>query len=230
MIPRRNTGVALRSATSRPDAANSSFLSNVVLSIVTIMLLGKSVHAQLGTTICICSPAIYTMTLNFTGNCENDALIGDGISTSDCAIDPFQNDNVTDEVPVSVGSIDILELDENLVLLTQSSRFGSFGNGDIIQFASISNDPSMINETFYPTALQVSMIGSNADGESLFFAGLIVYSTECDQFPLILNGSSVGWITLVRCDYSLFFRAMNFCYCHLTVKEMPHFILSDKFN
>jgi hypothetical protein len=124
-------------------------------------------------------------------------LIGDGILTSDCAIEPFQNVNVTDEVPVSAGSIDILELDADLVLLTQSSKFGTFNNGDIIRFASVSNNTDTLNETFYPKGLQISIVGNNVLGETLFFAGLIVFDTECGQYPVIEVGSSIGWITFV---------------------------------
>ena len=176
----------------------------IAFCFVLVLLLNEFVHAQIGSTICICSPSMYTMQLNFSSNCENSSLVGDGILTSDCAIDPFQNPNATviDEVPVTVSSIDILELDVDLVKISQSSRFGTFNNGDIIQFASVSSDPSALNETFYPKALQVSMIGINDVGETLFFAGLIIYSTECNQFPLIQEGSTIGWVTLVSRDNS----------------------------
>ena len=168
-----------------------------IIQFVGFFLSSKSATAQIGTTICVCSPAIYELRLNFNATCETTALIGDGILTSDCAIEPFQNDNVTDKVPISAGSIDILELDADLVLLSQSSRFGTFNNGDIIRFASVSNDPSVLNETFYPKGLQISIVGNNVLGETLFFAGLIVFETDCGQYPPIEVGSSVGWIIFV---------------------------------
>lgn len=154
--------------------------------------------AQLGTTVCICSPATYEISFDFSRNCDNTALQGDGIVTSDCAIAPFQDDSVTDLVPVAVGSIDILELDENLVLLTQSSRFGTYGNEDSFPYESISRNPSEVNATSYPRALQVSVIGNNAAGETLFFAGLIVFVTDCSAYPTLMEGSSIGWIRFVR--------------------------------
>lgn len=178
----------------------SSLSFGYIFSFILALLLNKSVHAQIGSTICICSPSSYVIQLNFSSNCENDSLVGEGILTSDCAVDPFQNQNVTDEVPVTVSSIDILELDVDLGLLTQSSKFGTFNDGDIIEYSSVSSDPSALNDTFYPKALQISMIGNNVDGDTLFFAGLIIYSTECNQYPLIEEGSSIGWITLVSSD------------------------------
>jgi hypothetical protein len=168
-----------------------------MIQLISVLSFSRSVTAQIGTTICVCSPAIYELQLNFSATCETTALIGDGILTSDCAIEPFQNVNVTDEVPVSAGSIDILELDADLVLLTQSSKFGTFNNGDIIRFASVSNNSDTLNETFYPKGLQISIVGNNVLGETLFFAGLIVFDTECGQYPVIEVGSSIGWITFV---------------------------------
>lgn len=138
-----------------------------------------------------------TITFNFSQNCDNTVVNGDGISSKDCAIAPFQNENVTDLIPISVGSIDIIELDADLVLLTQSSLFGTYGDGDTFSYTSISNDPAQVNATIYPKAIQISAIGNNAGGETLFFAGLIVYVTDCTTFPVILEGSSNGWITFV---------------------------------
>lgn len=152
---------------------------------------------ELGSTVCICSPAAYDITFDFSRDCDNTALQGDGIVTSDCAIAPFQDDTVTDLIPVSVGSIDILELDANLVLLTQSSRFGTYGDGDAFPYDSISQNPSDVNATNYPRALQISVIGNNAAGEALFFAGLIVFETDCLAYPTLLEGSTIGWIRFV---------------------------------
>jgi hypothetical protein len=189
----------VRQRSSRKPSRAPRSSSGIVLFIL-VLIWSKSVLAQIGSTICICSPSVYTLQLNFSSNCENDSLIGDGILTSDCKVDPFQNQNVTDEVPVSVSSIDLLELDADLALLTQSSRFGTFIDGDTITFDSVSKDPSALNDTYYPKALQISMIGNNVAGETLYFAGLIVYSTDCNLFPLIVEGSSIGWIELVRKD------------------------------
>lgn len=117
--------------------------------------------------------------------------------TSDCAVAPFQDDSVTDLVPVSVGSIDILELDANLVLLSQSSKFGTYQDGDSFDYESVSNNPDAVNATSYPRALQVSVIGNNAAGETLFFAGLMVFVTDCSVYPNLVEGSSIGWIKFV---------------------------------
>jgi hypothetical protein len=155
------------------------------------------------------------MTFDFSQTCNNTALRGDGIVRSDCAVEPFQDDNVTDLVPVSVGSIDILELDESLVLLSQASKFGTYLDGDSFDYESVSNVSASVNVTKYPRALQVSVIGNNAAGETLFFAGLMVFVTDCSVFPNLLEGSSIGWIEFVsyrRCSFlerPLIFNLVN---------------------
>jgi hypothetical protein len=166
-------------------------------SVLGLLILCKQLNAQIGTTVCICSPAMYTMTFNFSQTCANTAITGAGVASTDCAIAPFQDDNVTNLTPVSVGSIDILELDGDLVLFTQSSRFGTFANGESFAYTSVSSDPTMVNITSYPKALQVSVIGNNAAEKTLFFAGLVIYATDCTIYPVVNVGSTLGWVKFV---------------------------------
>lgn len=169
---------------------------NTALMLLTTCM-PRRTRAQIGTTICVCSPSSYRITFDFSQNCNNTALRGDGIVRSDCAVEPFQDDSVNDLVPVSVGSIDILELDESLVLLSQASKFGTYLHGDSFDYESVSKVPASVNATKYPRALQVSVIGNNAAGDTLFFAGLMVFVTDCTVFPNLVEGSSIGWIEFV---------------------------------
>jgi hypothetical protein len=159
------------------------------------------------------------MTFNFSQTCANTAVTGAGVASTDCAIAPFQDDNVTDLTPVSVGSIDILELDGDLVLFTQSSRFGTFANGESFAYTSVSSDPAMVNITTYPKALQVSVIGNNAAGQTLFFAGLVIYATDCTIYPVVNAGSTIGWVKFVSLGRSMHSHALRtshgfrFLYC-----------------
>jgi len=173
------------------------YFHRAIVVVLLAVLMSWSATAQIGTTVCVCSPSAYTLTFNFSRTCNDDSVTGNGIVTTDCAIAPFQNDNVTDLVPVSVASIDILELDEQLALVSQSSTFGTYFDGDTFNYTSISDSPSQVNATFFPKALQISAIGNNADGETLFYAGLIVYATDCLSFPMIAEESSIGWLTFV---------------------------------
>jgi len=175
-------------------SGKSQCIQRIIVLFAMLIMVSK---AQIGTTVCICSPSTYEMTLNFSQTCDDTAVEGDGIITTDCAIAPFQNENVTNLIPVSAGSIDILELDESLELLTQSSIFGTYVDGDSFSYNSLSVDLSMVNETTFPKALQISVIANNAEGEQLFFAGLVIYATDCVSFPTLLENSKIGWISFV---------------------------------
>ena len=195
------------------------------IAVVLLAVLSRPANAQMGSTVCVCSPSTYTMTFNFSRTCDVDGVLGDGIVTTDCAIAPFQNDNVTDLVPVSVGSIDILELDEQLALVTQETRFGTFTDGETFEYTSISNDPSKVNATIFPKALQFSVLGNNADGETLFFAGLVIYGSDCLVFPTIVENSTIGWLTFVStedhcCEISLVMTASYW-------QPLTHFIFTS---
>lgn len=192
----RNTANSIR----RRESPNvlSKFSSWAMIRAVCLLLISPTlVTAQVGVSICACSPRSYTFSFNMTQTCADEVILGDGILNTECTLAPFQNDSVTNLVPVSVDSVDILELDANLVLITQASRFGPFRTGDSFEYESISNNPSAINETNVPKALQLSMIGSNSEGASIYFAALLIYITDCGDYTSILPDSKIGLITLV---------------------------------
>jgi hypothetical protein len=126
---------------------------------------------ELGVTICACAPRIYEFTLDFALTCETNQILGDGVSSADCAIEPFQGDDATDLVPVSVSSIDVIELDQDLNILSQGSSFGPFLNGNTFNFTSVTNNYTAFNNTIggvqslVPNALQLSLLGQNGAGE-----------------------------------------------------------------
>lgn len=193
----RADAIVCRKTIRRRGSTIAGRLQCVQRIIVWFAMMVEFSKAQIGTTICICSPSTYEMTFNFSRTCDDNAIAGDGILTTDCAIAPFQNENVTDLVPVSAGSIDILELNESLELLSQSSIFGTFVDGESFSYNSLSGDISMVNMTVFPKALQISVIANNAEGEQLFFAGLVIYATDCVSFPTLLEDSKIGWISFV---------------------------------
>lgn len=171
----------------------------IILVVILTNLFIIVINAQVGITICACSPKTYEFTFNFNNTCNNNNIIGNGVQKIECSIAPFQNANTTDLIPVIVDSIDILELDSDLVLISQASKFGTFRSNDIFNYTSITADISSndFDETQIPKALQISILGQNNNGDPLFFAALIIYVTNCTVVPTIMTGSSIGWITLV---------------------------------
>jgi hypothetical protein len=179
---------------------------SVLPAVVSVFLtLCASTTAQIGTSVCVCSPSTYEMTFNFLQTCENSVVNGSGVFKTDCVIAPaFQYENVTDLIPVSLGTVQIQELDANLVILKQTVLFETYHDGETFSYTSISSDPAMIDATIYPKALEIAVVGNNAAGESLSFTGLIIYVTDCTVlFPVILEGSSCGWVTFVSINERL---------------------------
>jgi hypothetical protein len=199
--PIQKKGLALQMA------ANGFMFLLLLLSnqLQTTVVVSGQDNGVLGVSVCACTPRSYQFTFTLTNaSCDNnDNIVGDGVLSTECSIAPFQSGNtntsaITDRVPVSVETIDILELDTDLVFITQTSKFGNFSSNDTFEFVSITNNLTAINISTVPKAIQISMLGRNSAGESLFFQALIIYSIDCTIFPIIEPGTSIGWITLVR--------------------------------
>jgi hypothetical protein len=196
----------------------SSSLTQVVCT--SILLFSGRENAQynvsaqeLGVTICACSPRYYQFTLDFALSCDTNVILGEGVASYECSIEPFQGSAIADLIPVSVSSIDLIELDQGLNLLSQASSFGPFLNGN----TSVTNNLTYFNETtggdtsLVPKALQFSVLGQNAAGESIFFTGLIVYNNSCSVVNTILVNSTIGWFRLVskNCRIQVTFRILS---------------------
>jgi hypothetical protein len=72
-------------------------------------------RAQIGNTICACSPTMFTFTLDFELTCNDANVGGEGIFDTVCTIGA--NDaglEVNSPVPEEVFAIDIIELDQNM--------------------------------------------------------------------------------------------------------------------
>ena len=109
-------------------------------------------------------------------------------------------------VPVSVQSIDILELNQNLQVIVQENIAGDFDNGDTFQYTSISALPGEINnEEGVPRAIQLNIIGINQLDQPIINVFLITYTNNCDAFPVVDVGNSAGWTVFVSL---LLFRAV----------------------
>ena len=165
------------------------------------LLAGPSaiVSQDIGKDICACSPSVYEFTLDFGLSCppvnveENDA-----VDRTSCAITPFGDPAVTDLVPVAVQSIDILELGQGLRILVQERIAGNFTNGSTFNYTSLSaNASDIVDLTDVPRAIQVNIVGTNKQGESLLNVYIITFSNNCDAYPVFVEGQSAGWTSFV---------------------------------
>lgn len=142
---------------------------------------------------CICQPNQISFVLDFALTCDDRTILtGDpGIKEAECLIFP---DGV-DPIPVSVESVHIFETDQDLNLINQLNINETLSSGGTIvynSFASI-NSP----EEIIPTGITVQLNGINANGESITNSFVILYTNECDVYPVLTNGDQIGWTKLV---------------------------------
>ena len=153
--------------------------------------------AQVGETVCSCTPRIYSIILDLSKTCDDTGGFSEGVLLADCSVIP-QDETVTNLLPVSVSLIDVSELGQNLQDVVGQARFsGNYGTGDTVSYTSNSDVPEVINEISLPKALQLSMIGVNADGDELIFSALLAYSNSCTVYPVFLQDARNGWVELV---------------------------------
>ncbi|GKY97329.1 hypothetical protein MPSEU_000691300 [Mayamaea pseudoterrestris] len=159
------------------------------------LLLGTQAQ-DIGVATCACQPATYSFKLNFDLVCaDRDVRPGDpGIVDTACVLNPSGNENVTDLVPVRVSQVQILELDQNLQVIFQTTLEDNFVNGATFSYSSITQtQPNKLNSTSIPKGIQVFLTGRNAAEQDLVNFWAIVYDNDCGVFPLLEVGQQIGW-------------------------------------
>jgi hypothetical protein len=113
-------------------------------------------------------------------------------------VGPFGNEFVTDLVPASVQDIQIVELNQRLQVLVQETISGEFQDGDSFEYESIVSTPGAIEDTTdLPRAIQLNIIGTNAQNEAIINIYIITFTNNCGAYPAFENGASAGWTVLV---------------------------------
>jgi hypothetical protein len=173
----------------------SALRSRLFLGVVVILT--TPAMAQIGDSICACSPTVFNMTLDFSLTCADaNIAVSDGVVATDCSITPFQGE-VSSLVPVNVFSVDFLELDQDGEVLNQRSSFVDLQDGASVSYESFSVNPDSVTELTAPKTLIVSFIARNAAREPLFMQYLITYSNSCDAFPVLFAGQQIGFTRFV---------------------------------
>jgi hypothetical protein len=152
---------------------------------------------DVGTELCSCAPSTYEFTLDFSLFCPPvNITLGDAIQATSCLVSPFGNPEVSDLVPIAVQSIDILELGQDLRVLVQENIEGNFGDGDTFQYTSVvATDAD--GEVEIPRALQLNLVGVNANDEPIINVYIITFTNNCDTYPVLSEGQSAGWTVFV---------------------------------
>lgn len=181
---------------------NSRILRQVYLT--TLVLLISSiqrnffVNGQIGS-LCACQPSTYTLTLDFGLTCDDKNTTGDGIIIpAACFTKGDGPETVENEVPVSVQTIQIVELDQRLQVVNQTVEVGNFTDGSTLTYKSIiASKVDDLTSTTLPSGLQVLMTGTNAEGQSLVTTFIIRYTNNCSVYPVLVDTQVNGWVVFV---------------------------------
>ena len=152
--------------------------------------------------------------------------MGDAVQATSCLVSPFGNPDVEDLVPIAVQSIDILELGQDLRVLVQENIEGNFGDGDTFQYTSVAADPTNINSAVdIPRALQLNLVGVNANDEPIINVYIITFTNSCGTYPVLQEGQSAGWTRFVSLIH--LYTQSFFCrFCSLLTLVFLHFFIN----
>lgn len=131
---------------------------------------------------------------------------GGGIQETVCLIESRSTENVTDLTPVSVQSVQVLEVDENVLVIGQTVfTDGPYTSGDSLLYESILANTSEVGGSS-PRGLVVSIAGTNAEGQAIANNWAIVFQSNCTTEPILRAGQQIGWMSFVshvHCTRSL---------------------------
>jgi hypothetical protein len=165
---------------------------NTLLVLLSLSIGGSA--QTLGQDICACSPGTYEITFDFSLVCPpTNVTRGDGIEDIACLISPFGAPAATDLVPVSVESIDVLEVGGNLQVIFQDEIMGPFVNGDTFTYTTNFIEGAMD----IPKGIQLNTHALNQAGENILNVLNIVYTNDCNIYPVIDANQSAGWFLFV---------------------------------
>lgn len=156
----------------------------------------------IGVDICACSPSVYTFELSFLLNCSMQTVKDNpGVEDAECRVSGLRpEDNVTDLIPVKVSTVEILELGEDQQVI--QSGFYDQGYFDLatISYTSITGRPDALNLTVdqIPRGLQLNIIGQNANEEDILNYWIVLFTNQCNAFPVFEIGDMIGWTVIVR--------------------------------
>lgn len=158
-----------------------------------LLLMGFAMSASaqvLGQDVCACSPGSYEITFDFNLFCPPTNITeGGGVEDISCLISPFGAPGGIDLEPVSVEQIDVLEFNDAQVLIAQDQIFGPFFNGDTTKY----DVTSMEGVSDLLKKIQFNTYGTNAQGETVLNILSIVYTNDCENYPVLDEQQTAGW-------------------------------------
>jgi hypothetical protein len=140
--------------------------------------------------------------------CEIQTIERPGIRGADCFTRGTGSnaENITDTVPVSVSTISVLELDRQLRPLAQTPYTGTYSDGETFSYTSIAGTlegAASLTPDSFPAGIQLDIAGINRLEEPITNVWIILFDNDCNTFPVLMIGDTIGWSILVRHEFFL---------------------------
>lgn len=143
--------------------------------------------------------------MNFDLTCNDSNVQGPGVDVARCQVTDDDGNPVSDAVPVAVSALQVIEFDRNLAIVANATlEGGPYFSGDEFIYDSIVNDPS---NDVVPKGLVILFNGTNLNEEVILNTLNIVYTNDCDVYPVLEDGQTIGWIEFV-CTVSSLVRLL----------------------
>jgi hypothetical protein len=104
--------------------------------------------------------------------------------------------------PVSVGQIQVIELDLNLENAFVQNYIGNFEDGDSVEYTSISAK-DITNPSQIPGGIQLNVQGIDTNGDSVTNSFIVDYTNSGTDTPIFEVGNQIGWIMFVSTKWSM---------------------------
>lgn len=177
------------------------------LSFALLGFLFGPVGAQIGIDQCACFPSIYTFVLDLSQTCAQTSLPNPGVESTTCSVlsGAGAGSTLTSSgmVPVSVSEITVSELGQNLeTIFTEQIPGDIFTTGTTFFYlpSSVGTQEGLftsIASDVFPRGLQLQLRGLNLFNEIIINIVTIVFSNQCDVFPVVKKEDQIGWVALV---------------------------------
>lgn len=165
-----------------------SFMQVLFLTtVVTVASIQKSTWS--------CSPLVYTWRLDFSRSCSPFDInittgYGTGIDAAYCSLK--KRVNMTDYLPISLTSYQIIELNQDLFPIKIAAESNiNLRDTDKISFTSLTSSmPAVVSG-----GIQATVDAINAQGQIITLQWIVRYSNIFDVSPYS-PGDSLGWMVL----------------------------------
>jgi len=180
------------------------------LTAIIVLTLGFSDAQPISGDLCACNPRVYNFRLDLEQFCPPcDIAANAGVINCNCNVRDAQGNNVTDTQAILASTITMRELDQNLLPQNSFTVRGNKFSGFTWQYRSVTNegfDYLQQNPDQIPRGLEMTITGQTEQGEQITNFWGLLYSNDCNIFPLI-EGDSIGWVRFVSTkliSYTLF--------------------------